>query len=103
MSTPLLSLNDRVRILKGDHEGAIGWIWKIQVEPTTEIKTLVLITVQLSRPYGHMAELLPSMIELDATPCSHDWQLLQEADTGYLCRKCGERHYDENIQPPIAA
>lgn len=61
----LHKVHDRVRILKGDHAGSVGWITRIQVEPTDEIRALVLFTIELSRPYGHVIEALPSMIESD--------------------------------------
>ena len=63
----LLKVHDRVRILKGDHAGGIGWIQSIQVEETPEVKALVLLTIELSRPYGHVIEALPSMVALDQT------------------------------------
>lgn len=64
----LLKVHDRVRILKGDHIGGIGWIQSIQVEETREVKALVLLTIELSRPYGQTIEALPSMVELDQPP-----------------------------------
>lgn len=99
----LIKQNDKVHIIDGAHAGTIGWVWRIEVEPTKEFKAIVVITVQLSRPYGHMVEVMPNMVEIDTEPCVHDWELLQEADAGYLCRKCGARHYDESIKPPALA
>lgn len=61
----LLRVHDRVRILKGDHAGKVGWITRIEVEPTPELRALVLFTIELSRPYGQVIDALPSMIELD--------------------------------------
>jgi hypothetical protein len=64
----LLKQHDRVRILKGDHVGCVGWIQRIEVESTSEVKALVLLTIELSRPYGQTIEALPSMVELDQPP-----------------------------------
>ena len=61
----LLRVHDRVQIIKGDHAGGIGWIQSIQVEQTAEVKALVLLTIELSRPYGEVIEALPSMVALD--------------------------------------
>ena len=61
----LLRVHDRVRILKGDHAGTVGWITRIEVEQTPELRALVLFTIELSRPYGQVIDALPSMIELD--------------------------------------
>lgn len=67
MSQRLLRVHDRVRILKGDHAGGVGWIQRIEVEETLEVKALVLLTIELSRPYGQTIEALPSMVALDQT------------------------------------
>lgn len=64
----LLRVHDRVQILKGDHVGVVGWIQHIAVEETTEVKALVLLTIELSRPYGLVIEALPSMVALDQQP-----------------------------------
>ena len=61
----LLKVHDRVRILKGDHAGSVGWITRIEVEQTPELRALVLFTIELSRPYGEVIQALPSMIESD--------------------------------------
>ena len=61
----LIKTHDRVRILKGDHAGGVGWVQSIQVEQTREVKALVLLVIELSRPYGETIEALPSMVELD--------------------------------------
>lgn len=61
----LIKTLDRVRITKGDHAGMIGWVQRIEVEQTAEVKALVLLTIELSRPYGLTIEALPSMVELD--------------------------------------
>lgn len=62
---PLIKLHDRVRLIGGGFVGVYGWIWRIEVEQTTENKAFVIFTVQLSRPYGLMVEVTPSMIVLD--------------------------------------
>lgn len=61
----LIKTHDRVRIIKGDHAGAIGWVQSIQVEPTNEIKARVLFKIELSSPYGVVIEALPSMLVHD--------------------------------------
>ena len=65
MST-LLKQFDRVRILKGDHVGSVGWIQRIEVESTSEIRANVLFTIELAKPYGETIQALPSMIEPDS-------------------------------------
>jgi ribosomal protein S4E len=61
----LLKVHDRVFIIKGEHAGSVGWIQRIEVEPTTDVKALVLLTIELSKPYGQTIEALPSMITFD--------------------------------------
>lgn len=60
----LISVNEQVRIVRGEHAGVVGWVQSIHVEPTNDLMTLVLLRVELARPYGHVIDALPSMVEL---------------------------------------